>query len=186
MKLSQQQVRANHRRIVDTSVRAFKRRGVESVGMNEVMRDAGFTHGGFYNHFESKDALVTEAFDAAFAPAIAVVEEAATTAETLARAIAEYLTVAHRDAPEDGCPTAALAVGTAGQSREVREAFSRGIAAFLRAFERQMSGPEEAMTTLSGMVGAMVLARAIGDADEPLSRALLGAQRKASARRKRR
>jgi len=186
MKITKEQAAANRRRIVDASARAFQARGVDAVGVNDVMKSAGFTHGGFYNHFESKDALVAEAFAAAFAPAVASVEGAASSADRFARALDGYLTVAHRDDPANGCPTAAL-VGDAGrQGPAARGAYAAGIGRFLAAFESRMPGGGEAarraaIETLAGMVGAMVMARGIGDADEALSMEILETARVATA-----
>ena len=71
MRVSRKQAAINRQRIIDSAIRLFAERGVDSVGVAEVMADAGFTHGGFYNHFTSKDDLVLEACSASFARSVA-------------------------------------------------------------------------------------------------------------------
>jgi AcrR family transcriptional regulator len=70
MRVTRRQAAINHQRIVDNAIRLFAQRGVDGVGVAEVMAEAGFTHGGFYNHFASKDELVLEACSTSFARAV--------------------------------------------------------------------------------------------------------------------
>jgi TetR/AcrR family transcriptional repressor of nem operon len=83
-----------------------------------TIRSAGFSHGGFYNHFQSKGALVAEAFE----PAAEALGRVGQSPETFARAMEAYLSVAHRDDPASGCPTAALAADAARQDVAARRA----------------------------------------------------------------
>ena len=93
----------------DTAVKAasrlFRERGFDPVGVGDVMAELGMTAGGFYRHFESKEALAAEACAAAFAGS-GLARERASSAEAMVRG---YLSKAHRDAPAEGCPLPALA-----------------------------------------------------------------------------
>src|ERR1700736_6781567 len=112
--VSREQAAENRRAIVAAATQLFRERGVEAVGLNELMKHAGFTQGGFYNHFESKAALVAEVLAAAMAEGSARIAKAAkapvdksTTA--LRRYITHYLSQAHRDNIDRGCPVAGFA-----------------------------------------------------------------------------
>ena len=189
MKITKEQAAENKRHILDVAIRSFKKRGVEGVGLSEVMKTAGFTHGGFYNHFESKEALVLESFMADFAAAAEHVEAVAeTSAAAFAKALESYLSVDARDNLGTSCPTSTLVVDAARQCRSIRSVFAQGIERYLKAFEARMpkirgKSRDSAIVTLAGMVGAMVLARAIGDADDGLSKEILLAVRKETDRR---
>jgi TetR/AcrR family transcriptional repressor of nem operon len=93
-----------------------------TIDLVGTIRSAGFSHGGFYNHFQSKGALVAEAFASAFEPAAEALGRVGQSPETFARAMEAYLSVAHRDDPASGCPTAALAADAARQDVAARRA----------------------------------------------------------------
>lgn len=187
MKLTTKQAAENRRRIIEASVAPFKSKGTDRVSLHEIANAAGFTHGGFYNHFDSKDALIAEAYALAFSTAAATVENAAKTSQTFTRSLHESLSVDERDDPSRGSPTSTLVGDAARQCRAARAAFAEGIERFLRAFESRLEeadvpAREAALNTLSSIVGAMVLARGIGDAHDELSRSFLVARRKQLAR----
>ena len=174
MKLSKEQAAANKQQIIETAVSSFKEHGVGAVGVSEIMKEAGFTHGGFYNHFESKEDLIAAAYAAAFEEGIAGVREVVKKGK-LSSAIDNYLSVSQRDAPAKACPTAGLVTDAVRQNRQVRSAYTQGIADYVDAMQEKMKGASasvrrhKAMSTLAMMVGAMTMARAIGDANEELS-----------------
>lgn len=161
---------ANRARILKEAGRLFRERGFAPVTIADVMKAAGQTHGGFYGHFASKDALIA-----------AVIAEAmpvdAFGPEDLAAWIDAYLSPTHRDAPAHGCPTASLAGLMRDQSQAAREAMANGleaqIARMARAAPRGSKAGRRrtAIGQWSAMVGALVMARAIGDA--PLSDEIL-------------
>ena len=109
MGVSREQAAENRRAIVAAATRLFRERGVEAVGLSELMKHAGFTQGGFYNHFESKADLVAEVLASAIAEgnaefakmSRAPVDESST---ALRRYINWYLSQAHRDNIDHGCP----------------------------------------------------------------------------------
>lgn len=167
------------KRIIEEAARAFRGRGVAGIGIPELMGRAGLTHGGFYAHFESKDALVAEACAEGFVDAaealLAQTVAGARPGEELAAIIRAYLSRSHRDHPEQGCMIPSLAAEIAREQPPVRAAFSRSLAAYVarlaaylpRSLPAESATPagatpdDEAMVLLSGMVGALLLARAV-------------------------
>lgn len=171
-----------HDRIVDVAARALRRNGYAGVGVAEVMKEAGLTHGGFYAHFASRDALIVEAMQRAGRDSAAVV------AERMARRQAEgaspfvalvevYLSDEHLSPAEFGCPVAALASEMPRQSGDVGEAARLRVAALVDAVRRALpegSPPAQAGAAAATMVGAVQLARAMGG---KAAKALLAAAR---------
>jgi AcrR family transcriptional regulator len=163
---------ATHERIVEAAARAIRRSGYSGTGVADIMRDAGMTHGGFYAHFGSREAMLAEAADRAGAESVATLERIAADAppekalQTLMRA---YLSKEHLEGVESGCPMAALGSEMPRQTREVRRAATRRIKEAIDLVARQLpdwgkpSAHEQALATLSTMVGALVLARAVDD-----------------------
>ncbi len=153
-------------RIVEAAGRLFRERGIDAVGVDAVMHEAGLTHGGFYTHFPSKEALVAEAAAAALARSAARWETIAREQPEngYARIVESYLDPAHVDAPARGCLLAAL-----GPEVARRPAAQPGVTAAIRtmldALARCVPGKrrERAAAALCTLVGAVVLARASGD-----------------------
>lgn len=182
MRVTREQVRENRRRILEAAGRLFRERGFAAVTVAEVMAAAGMTHGGFYGHFASKEDLAAQALAQALAPAPREdTSREPGTAPDLAGFVAGYLSAAHRDRPGTGCALAALGSEAARQPAPVRRAFTEGLEA--RLARMQEASPEgdrkAALAALSGLVGALVLARAVDDpalSDEILAatRAALG------------
>ena len=162
-------------RILRAAARAIRKHGYEGVGVADVMKEAGLTHGGFYAHFASRDALL----------AAAVGQAGAESAENLNRAIAAakpgeelmalvdtYLDDRHVAAPEHGlgCAIAAAGSEVPRQQAEVRRAAARRIKDIIGLVERQFpewgkaAAHEKAMGIVASMVGALMLARAVDDA----------------------
>lgn len=174
-----------HERILSTAARAIRRGGFQGVGVADIMKEAGLTHGGFYAHFGSRNDLLAEALAHAGQESAARVEQ--TTAARQARgasalrALVEgYLSDRHLGNVETGCPVAALASEMPRQAPEVREAAAQRVRGLVAAVRRALppnapadSGPAIA----SQLVGALQLARALGDNAE--GRALLKASRRA-------
>src|SRR5215217_1833227 len=101
MRVSREQMVENRHRILDAASRLFREKGFDAVSVAEVMKAAGLTHGGFYGHFRSKDDLI--------AHAIRHAEGSQSATDDIGAWIDAYLSTPHRDHPELGCPTAALA-----------------------------------------------------------------------------
>src|SRR5437868_4212921 len=110
MKVSRQQAAINHDRIVETAAQLFRERGYEGIGVADLMKEAGLTHGGFYGHFASKEELIAEASVRALTESLARLSNIAERAhdDPLSAMAEAYLTSGHRDDPGDGCLLAAL------------------------------------------------------------------------------
>src|SRR5712692_3024573 len=106
MRKSREEAAQTRKRIVTAAAGEFRKNGVVATGLNDLMRAAGLTHGGFYKHFESKDQLVAEA--CAEAVETAVCERLAAAASAGAGAAAAYRSADHRDNPATGCPLSAI------------------------------------------------------------------------------
>jgi TetR/AcrR family transcriptional repressor of nem operon len=170
-RVSQEQARINRQRVVEVAAALFRERGLHGIGVVDIMAAAGLTHGGFYGQFANKDALAAEAFDAA------LTEDRGGT-DTM---VANYLSLGHVRTPGKGCPLAALANDV---SRELSGSLVRG--RFTQGVERLASTiaglmpkaskerrRQRSLATMSTLVGAVVLARAVDD--EALAQELLEA-----------
>jgi AcrR family transcriptional regulator len=164
---------ATHDRIVEAAARAIRRSGYHGTGIAEIMNDAGLTHGGFYAHFASREAMLAEAVDRAGAESVATSARIAATAppeQALAELLRAYLSKEHVQDTETGCPVVALGSETPRQALEVRRAATRRIKEMVDVVARQSpdwgkpGAHEHALATVATMVGALLLARAV---DEP-------------------
>jgi TetR/AcrR family transcriptional repressor of nem operon len=176
MRVSREQFLENREKILEAAARLFRERGFEEVGVADVMKAAGLTHGGFYGHFKSKDDLIAQATGGS---AQALVErwdriveaEGQGALRTIAR---QYLGEAHLHAPGSGCQIAALGPEIARRSPEDRAGVTNGVKRLVEVLEKAAPGetPAErrmrALKAYAGWVGAVVLAR-ISD-DEAFSR----------------
>ncbi|MET0387535.1 MAG: TetR/AcrR family transcriptional regulator [Polyangiales bacterium] len=160
-----------HERIVRAAARAIRRLGYNGVGVAEIMSEVGLTHGGFYAHFKNKTALLAEAADRAGAEGVQSLEKAARgkAGKSLWSLVDAYLSDVHLKSPELGCPVVAVGTETARQPPEVRSAATRRIRELVGLIERQMvdwgkpGNHDNALATLSLLVGTMVIARAVDD-----------------------
>ncbi|PUE38207.1 TetR/AcrR family transcriptional regulator [Limnohabitans sp. Hippo4] len=160
----------SHARIVEVAAKAIRRAGYRGVGVSDIMKEAGLTHGGFYAHFESRDALVVEAM------ARAGQENIESLSEVIERRIAKgssrfkalvdtYLHEAHLQRSEDGCVVAALSSEMTRQDDVVREEARRRVAAMIALVQSTLTDPtdeNEAAVVTATMVGALQLARTLG------------------------
>jgi AcrR family transcriptional regulator len=173
-----------HERIVEAAARAIRRHGYAGLGVADVMKDAGLTHGGFYAHFESRDALLVEALERAGRESADNVARSA--AQRAARGISAfralvetYLGDRHLVSMDSGCPVAALGSDMPRQSELVREASAQRVR---RLVDRVMTALPETHRAAAGvvtgtLVGSLQLARALGNTTE--GRALLAGARQA-------
>jgi TetR/AcrR family transcriptional repressor of nem operon len=184
-KTPQTRKQASHERIVEAAARAIRRSGYDAAGVAGIMNEAGLTHGGFYAHFDSREAMLAEAADRAGAESVAALEQLAASAppqEAFRTLVAAYLSKTHVALADTGCPVAALGSEMPRQAAEVRRAATRRIKEFIDLVGRhspgwgQPGGHEHALATTATMVGALVLARAVDD--PKLSHSMLEAARK--------
>ncbi len=194
MRLTKQQSDANREKIVETASYQFRQHGFDGIGLTDLMKSAGFSHGGFYNHFDSKDSLIEEACRASFD------EYTSRLAALLGEdpslfvvALQKYLSIGHRDDPGKGCPTASLVGDAQNQTAQVQSAFADGINRYLEIFKKTLSIAEKraeehpqasaedirakSMRVLSEIVGAMLLSRSVLKSDPGLSEEILKASR---------
>lgn len=171
-----------HERIVAVAARAIRRSGYDGTGVADIMKEAGLTHGGFYAHFASREALLAEAADRAGAEAVAAsagVVAAAPPDQGLQALLQAYLSNLHLQSVESGCPVAALGSEMPRQPAPVRRAATRRIKEMIDLIARQSpdwgqpGAHERALVTTATMVGTLMLARAVDD--PKLSTALLEA-----------
>ena len=182
MKVSRDQAARNREKVIDAASRLFRARGVEGVGIGEVMRECGLTHGGFYNQFESKEALAAEACVASLANSASRWRELTAQADgggARAAIATNYLNARNRDAPETGCALIALGPDAARRGGDLAGAFRDGFETLAAILQQAEPGMERqaALAQMAQMVGAMVLAR--GVADPALSDEILAATRQA-------
>jgi TetR/AcrR family transcriptional regulator, transcriptional repressor for nem operon len=176
MRRTREEAAETRRRAVETASRLYRERGLDAVTVADVMSAIGMTVGGFYRHFESRDALVAEACGHAFEQARQAHESAVASSadsEALAALFGRYLSRAHRDAPATGCPVPALLSSVARQPASVRGMFTDAVRGKLAQIEKLTRGaaPEAQLAAVASMFGALALARAVGD--EGLSTRLL-------------
>lgn len=179
MRYSSNHKAETRQRIIGEAARRFRKHGIEGTGLVPLMKALGLTHGGFYAHFESKDALVQASLEAAAEqtlerwqapPAAEAVPEVPTSAalagdEPVRAVIDDYLSARHRDEPGEGCPLPTLAaeLGLRGQPSATADAMIEQMTALL-ADCRLAAGPGDGgIVALAAMVGALTLARAVSD-----------------------
>ncbi|CAN5184420.1 TetR/AcrR family transcriptional regulator [soil metagenome] len=157
-------------RILDVAAKAIRRDGYSGVGVADVMREAGLTHGGFYAHFESREMMLAQALDrAGDASAAAVVAHLAACRangdDPVAALVGIYLSDKNLASLEAGCPVAALASEMPRQSEELRDASCRRVQGLIKLVERLLptGGAAAAAVLASTMVGALQLARTLGN-----------------------
>lgn len=175
MKISRAQAQENRERALAAAAELFRARGFDGVSVADVMKAAGLTHGGFYNHFASKDALAAEALGAAWTAMAAQRARAA----DLSQLLEAYISQPARAAPGKACPAAALAGDVRRQPPPVRAAFVEGLEAMIGSIQTQLPGPPDAararaVALTTRMIGALMLSRAVPD-DHPLAGELLTA-----------
>ena len=172
---------ATQRRIIERSGRRFKRDGIDASGIATLMADAGLTNGAFYAHFASKEDLVATTVAeqlreqlreqrehySAQAPGRAGVEQI----------VRDYLSIHHRDHPEDGCPSAALLDEIGRCSEPTKQAYTDGVLAVIDDIAARLAPEDPAsvrvrtLSVFAMMIGTLQLSRAL--ADQQLADAVL-------------
>lgn len=163
---------ATHERIVEVAARAIRRSGYGGTGVADIMQEAGLTHGGFYAHFPSRDALLAEAGDRAGAESVALaarIAAAAPAGDGLEAMIRAYLSPQHIASIETGCPVSALGSEMPRQAPEVRRVATTHIKEMIDLFARQHPAwgqpvaHTEAMAQVCALIGTAMVARAVDD-----------------------
>ena len=173
MRVTRAEAEKNRERIIETAARLFRERGFDCIRVAKLMKVVGLTHGGFYGHFSSKEDLMAQACEHALKRSLDAFHHAAEHGgeNALSTVASAYLSATHRDQPADGCMLAALGAEAARLDSPVRSIFTHGVRSVVDALVQLLPGVslpkkrERALTIYASMVGAMVLARAVDDAD---------------------
>ena len=173
MGTSQAAKAASHDRILDIAAARIRRDGTGSLAVAELMKEAGLTHGGFYRHFDSREQLIAEAAQRALTQGSEWTMASGKLGgqRGFTALVDGYLSAWHRDHPEAGCGVAGVAADAARAGGPARGSYTRQvkeclavIADLTRNPDRQ-AGEREAVLTLSALVGAISMARAVDDPD---------------------
>jgi TetR/AcrR family transcriptional repressor of nem operon len=182
--VSRQQAIENRQAIIAAAEKLFRERGVDAVGLTELTKAAGFTQGGFYNHFESKDALVAavmnQAMNSGTNRLVAAIEKSKSMGlDPIKRQIDWYLSPDHRSDIGSGCPVCSFAGDVRRLGAGARKSYAEGVASNLDCLADALTGAnkrerrKKAISVLSQLVGALVLSRAVAGADPDLSDEIL-------------
>lgn len=177
-------------RILDEAARVMRECGTESIGVASLMKRVGLTHGGFYAHFDSREALVQAVIAEMFTDSAQRMQplwQQSDPAERLNTLIDYYLSETHRDSPAEGCPMPALVSEVGHLPDEAKAIFTQGVASMLKRLSELLAelglrdAEALASSLLAEMVGALALARACPD--KALSAIMLARSRQALKRR---
>jgi len=186
MRYSREHKLETHTRIVRRASVQLREKGAHGVGVADLMKDAGLTHGGFYAHFNSREALLIEAFAYAMDRSNEgwrKLAERTPPDRRLAAIVGSYLTPVHRDNPGHGCTISTLGAEIARESPKTRKAFAARLEQMIDILAEQIpnvprkAARKQAMAAVATMMGTLVLARIAGNGD--FSNALLAAGRAA-------
>lgn len=184
MGVTKQQAIENKKAIVAAAEGLFRARGVDAVGLTELTKAAGFTQGGFYNHFKSKDALVAAVMEKAIEQGGRELEAAisasqAAAADPMARQVEWYLSPGHRANIEAGCPLTVFAGDVRRMGKSARTTYAKGLAHSFERLTEIVDGVDaedkrkRAISAFSQMVGALLLSRAVIDSAPELADEIL-------------
>ncbi|EPX76478.1 TetR/AcrR family transcriptional regulator [Salipiger mucosus] len=157
-------------RIVAEAAKALRQKGFDGIGVADIMKRAGMTHGGFYAHFPSKDALIVEAIAHALKDSHEGLVDRATSSDQastkLGALVGEYLSEPHRDHPELGCPIAATGSDIARLDPEIQKQIKPDLEAWVESYIAAAGGEARSatgLTAICAMIGAMQLSRMTAD-----------------------
>jgi len=171
MRYSKEHKQETHARIVKRASVRLREKGAHGIGVADLMKEAGLTHGGFYAHFDSREALVIEAFAYAMDRATERWRKVAATIppeKRLASIVDSYLTPTHRDDPGNGCAVPSLGAEIARESPKTRRAFAAKLEQMIDMMADQIidvprkAARKQAMATIATMMGTMVMSRIAG------------------------
>ena len=174
MRYSREHKLETHARIVKRASVRLREKGAHGVGVADLMKDAGLTHGGFYAHFDSRDQLVIEAFAYAMDRSTErwrKLAEQTPPAKRLATIVESYLTKVHRDDPGNGCAVPALGAEIARENPKTRKAFAAKLEQMIDMLAEQVPdlprkvARKQAMATVATMMGTLVLSRIAGNGE---------------------
>jgi TetR/AcrR family transcriptional repressor of nem operon len=184
MGVSRRQAVENRQAIIAAAEKLFRERGVDAVGLTELTKAAGFTQGGFYNHFDSKDdlvvAVINKAMEDGATRLVAAIEQSkAMGVDPIKRQIEWYLSPDHRSAIDSGCPVSTFVGDVRRLNAEARKFYAEGVTSNLDFLADALGGANKrerrskAISILSQLVGTLMLSRAVVDADKDLADEIL-------------
>jgi TetR/AcrR family transcriptional regulator, transcriptional repressor for nem operon len=174
MRYSREHKLETHARIVRKASVRLREKGAHGIGVADLMKDAGLTHGGFYAHFDSREALVIEAFTHAMDRSTRhwrKLAEQTRPEKRLAAVVNSYLTPLHRDDPGRGCAIPALGAEIARENSRTRKVFADRLEQMIDMLADQIQGVprrtarKRALSALATMMGTLVMARIAGTGD---------------------
>jgi TetR/AcrR family transcriptional repressor of nem operon len=186
MRYSREHKLETHARIVKRASVRLREKGAHGIGVADLMKDAGLTHGGFYAHFDSREALVIEAFVHAMDRSTErwrKIGETTPPDKRLAMIVDSYLTPVHRDDPGHGCAIPTLGAEIARESPKTRKAFAAKLEQMIDMMADQIpdisrkAARKQAMSAIATMMGTLVMARVAGTGE--FSEEILAAGREA-------
>jgi len=186
MRYSKEHKQETHARIVKKASVRLREKGAHGIGVADLMKEAGLTHGGFYAHFDSREALVIEAFAYAMDRSTErwrKIAEQTPPDKRLATIVETYLNPVHRDDPGHGCAVPSLGAEIARESPKTRRAFAAKLEQMIDTMADQIpdvprkTARRRAIAALATMMGTLVLARVAGSGE--FSEEVLGAGREA-------
>lgn len=156
-----------HQLILESALRLFRKNGIESSGLEQIMKRAGLTVGGFYAHFDSKEALVVEAIETALHESSLRLRSASekNPSDPIRGMLDVYLSEYHRDHPSTGCALVSLSNDLARRSHGVSKTIEKYLNRWIRFFDRSLNSREESIRRVSMVVGALTLARMTRDTE---------------------
>jgi TetR/AcrR family transcriptional regulator, transcriptional repressor for nem operon len=187
MRYSREHKQETHTRIVRKASVRLREKGAHGIGVADLMKEAGLTHGGFYAHFDSREALVIEAFNYAMDRSTErwrKMAEETPPEKRFAAIVESYLSALHRDDPGHGCAVSTLGPEIARESAKTRKAFAAKLDEMIEMMADQVpelprkAARQQAIAALSTMAGALVLSRVAGSGE--FSEEILGAGREAA------
>ena len=174
MRYSREHKLETHARIVKKASVRLREKGAHGIGVADLMKEAGLTHGGFYAHFDSREALVIEAFAYAMDRSTErwrKLSEQTPPDKRLAVIVDSYLTTVHRDDPGHGCAVPTLGAEIARESPKTRKVFAAKLEQMVDMLAEQIpalprkAARKQAEATLATMMGTLVLARIAGNGE---------------------
>ena len=190
MRYSKEHKQETHTRIVRKASVRLREKGAHGIGVADLMKEAGLTHGGFYAHFDSREALVIEAFNYAMDRSTErwrKLAEETPPEKRFAAIVDSYLTTLHRDDPGHGCAVPTLGPEIARESAKTRKAFAARLDEMIEMMADQVpelprkAARAQAIAAIATMAGALVLSRVAGSGE--FSEEILGVGREAAVSR---
>lgn len=185
MKVTKEKATENRAALVRAAGRLFRERGIDGVGVAEISKKAGLTHGALYAQFPSKEALAAEAFAYGLKPGFEkMTADRAGGPGNLTEFLDDYLSFDHRDNLAAGCPMSASASEVARQDKIVGERFAEGFEQIAALIERDLGASpvnadkhQRALAMMAALIGGVAASRAVAKADPKLSNQILRAVR---------